>query len=99
MTYVMSFIVHKTVQESEGMQKMKPYTIDLTKINGNGRVSCPKCGVEISPDDTSEDVYTIIEPVVREDRLEKIVLQCNNCRSQISLEGFSTLSRMAARRN
>jgi ribosomal protein S27AE len=74
------------------MQKIKPYVIDLTRVRGKGNVKCPKCGVEISPDDTSEDAYTILEPVVEEERLERIVLQCNRCGSRISLVGFNATS-------
>jgi DNA-directed RNA polymerase subunit RPC12/RpoP len=74
------------------MQKIKPYTIDLTKAKGKGNVKCPKCGVEISPDDTSEDAYTILEPVVDRDRLERVVLQCNRCGSRIDLVGFDAIN-------
>jgi len=72
------------------MQKTRLYTIDLTKVKGDGKVNCPRCGVEISPDDTTEEVYTILEPVVKEDCLEKIILRCNRCGSRISLVGFNT---------
>lgn len=81
------------------MQKTKSYTIDLTKVNGNGTFNCPKCGIEISPDDTSENAYTIIEPVVKEDSLEKILLQCNKCQSRIRLIGFNVLSETTNRQN
>jgi hypothetical protein len=99
MTYVIGYCVQKAASEERKMQKTEPYTIDLTKIHGKGKVSCPKCGVEISPDDTSEEVYTILEPVVRGNCLEKIVLQCNSCRSQISLVGFGALNKAAKKRN
>jgi hypothetical protein len=65
------------------------YEIDLTKVEGTGNIKCPKCGTEISPDDTSEEAYTILEPVIKDDRLEKIVLQCNRCKSTIHLVGFN----------
>jgi predicted nucleic-acid-binding Zn-ribbon protein len=70
------------------MQKSKSYTVDLSKIEGKGEFKCPKCRTEISPDDTSETTYTIIEPVVRSHSLEKIVIQCNRCGSTIKLVGF-----------
>jgi len=76
------------------MQGVKFYTIDLTRIKGNGKVRCPKCKVEISPDDETEDVYTILEPVMKGDSLEKIVLQCNKCGSQIHLTGFHVLNEL-----
>lgn len=74
------------------MQRIKCYTIDLTKIDGKGEFRCPRCGTKMSPDDETEDVYTILEAATKEDCLEKIILQCNKCRSQIQLTGFDFLN-------
>lgn len=74
------------------MQTIKFDIIDLTRIIGRGEFECPKCGIKISPDDESEDVYTILEPVMKEEYLEKIILQCNSCKSQIHLTGFHILN-------
>lgn len=71
------------------MHKARFYKIDLTKAEGSGNIKCPKCGTDISPDDTSEEAYTILEPVLKADHLEKIVLQCNKCKSTIHLVGFN----------
>ena len=49
------------------MQRIKCYTIDLTKIDGKGEFRCPRCGVEMSPDDETEDVYTILDTATKED--------------------------------
>ena len=76
------------------MQEIKLYTVDLIKLKGEGEFRCPKCGIEISPNDKTEDVYTIIETVMKKDYLEKIVLQCNSCGSQIHLVGFHLLSKL-----
>jgi predicted RNA-binding Zn-ribbon protein involved in translation (DUF1610 family) len=65
--------------------------LDLTKIDGNGDFLCPNCGVTISPEDESEDVYTILEEKVKDDALEEMLIQCNKCGSQIRLTGFSIL--------
>jgi len=46
---------------------------------------CPKCGAIISPDDKTEEVYTIIEPKVKDDKLVELVLMCNKCNSQIQI--------------
>jgi len=70
------------------MQKTKCYIIDLTMIDGKGEFKCPKCGIEISPDDKTEKVYTIIEPIISGETLEKVIIRCNNCKSQIHLTGF-----------
>jgi len=64
------------------------FTIDLSKIEGKGDFPCPSCGVGISPDDESDDVYSIVETKVRGDALEELVIQCNKCGSKIRLTGF-----------
>jgi len=76
------------------LQGIKFYTIDLTRVRGKGEVRCPRCKVEISPDDETEDTYTILEPVMKGDCLEKIVLQCNKCGSHIYLTGFHILNEL-----
>ena len=65
--------------------------LDLTKIDGIGDFPCPNCGVIISPEDESEDVYAIVEETVRNDVLEEMLIQCNKCGSRIRLTGFSVL--------
>ena len=74
------------------MQATKFYAIDLSRIKGKGELRCPKCRVEISPDDTTEDAYTILETVMIGDCLDKIILKCNNCGSNVHLTGFHILN-------
>ena len=76
------------------MQSVKLYTVDLTKTRSKGDFDCPRCGIGISPDDGSEDFYVILEPVMKGARLDSVILQCCNCRSQIHLTGFDALMRM-----
>jgi len=64
------------------------YTIDLTKIDGDGAFPCPKCGTMISPDDESEELYHIVETKVKNDELAELILTCNKCGSTIKLTGF-----------
>jgi len=64
------------------------YTIDLTKIDGDGAFPCPKCGTVISPDDETEETYQIVETRVKDDELAELVLMCNKCGSTIKLVGF-----------
>jgi len=73
------------------MERTKFFIIDLSKTKGSGEFKCPKCGVKISPDDQSENVYTILRPVMKEDCLEKLILRCNYCGSIIHLIGFNIL--------
>ena len=67
------------------------YELDLTRIQGNGDFPCPNCGVTISPEDETEDVYCILETKVEGQALEELVIQCNKCASQIRLMGFPIL--------
>jgi predicted RNA-binding Zn-ribbon protein involved in translation (DUF1610 family) len=72
--------------------RKKTYKIDLTTIEGGGDFPCPKCGILLSPDDESEEVYTIIETYIGdEDNLESMIIRCNKCKSTINLEGFTAL--------
>jgi len=71
------------------MKKAKrKYVIDLTKIDGDGAFACPKCGVVISPDDETEEVYTILDTKLRGEELEELIIKCNKCGSRIHLTGF-----------
>ena len=69
-------------------RKSMMYTVNLTKIDGDGAFPCPKCGAIISPEDETEEVYTIVETTVKKDELAELVLMCNRCRSKIRLTGF-----------
>jgi predicted RNA-binding Zn-ribbon protein involved in translation (DUF1610 family) len=70
------------------VKKNMTYTIDLTKIDGDGAFPCPKCGTLISPDDETEEMYQIVETKVRNDDLEELVLTCKKCGITIRLVGF-----------
>jgi predicted RNA-binding Zn-ribbon protein involved in translation (DUF1610 family) len=70
------------------VKKTATYTVDLTKIDGDGAFPCPRCGTIISPDDESEEIYQIIETRVKGDVLTELTLLCNKCKSTIKLVGF-----------
>jgi len=74
---------------------MKKYKIDLSNIDGEGEFSCPKCGIIISPEDSTEEKYSILEPTVKGTTLEEVELLCNGCKSHIYLTGFSLLEEIA----
>lgn len=74
------------------MQNVRFHMINLAKAKGKGDIKCPKCETGISPDDKSDETYTILEPVMKGNYLEKIVIQCNKCGSQIHLTGFNILN-------
>jgi phage FluMu protein Com len=72
------------------MQKTKQeYELDLTRAEGSGDFKCPKCKVTISPDDQTENVYTIREVKTKRDTLVELLIQCNRCMSLIHLTGFN----------
>lgn len=63
-------------------------SIDLTKIDGDGAFPCPNCGVVISPEDETEQVYRIIDTKVRNDELFELTIMCNSCKTEMRLTGF-----------
>ena len=70
------------------VKKSMVYTIDLTKIDGDGAFPCPKCGSLISPEDETDTTYEIVETRVKGDDLEELVLTCKKCGTTIKLVGF-----------
>ena len=73
-------------------KKNVAYTIDLTKIDGDGAFPCPKCGTVISPDDESEENYQIVDTKVKNDELAELVIMCKRCATAIKLVGFLSQS-------
>ena len=78
-------------QEKMTMEQEKAYRLDLTKIEGNGDFPCPKCRNIISPEDSTEEEYSVLESKVNRGELDEIVILCDHCGSQIHLTGFSLL--------
>jgi predicted RNA-binding Zn-ribbon protein involved in translation (DUF1610 family) len=70
------------------VKKSTAYTVDLTKIDGDGAFPCPKCGSIISPDDESEENYQIVNTKVKNDELAELVVRCKKCGITIKLVGF-----------
>jgi predicted RNA-binding Zn-ribbon protein involved in translation (DUF1610 family) len=69
-------------------KKDAEYTINLVTIEGDGSFPCPKCGTPISPEDSSEETYQIVDTKVVDDKLEELIISCGRCRSTIKLTGF-----------
>lgn len=78
-------------EEKSRTKRMLASRVDLTKIQGNGDFPCPNCGIIISPEDETEDVYTILEEKLKEEVLEELMIQCKKCSHQIRLTGFTIL--------
>jgi len=66
--------------------------VDLTQIDGMGDFRCPRCGAVISPDDTSEESYKVLDVRSKGESLEELVILCNGCGSTIRIVGFEGLS-------
>jgi hypothetical protein len=77
------------------MEQTQAYKLDLTKIDGKGDFSCPKCGTTISPDETTETTYSILEPKVNSHGLEELVICCKTCKIHIHLTGFYLLKELS----
>jgi hypothetical protein len=79
-----------TQKKWKSMKQTNPqvFTVDLARIEGNGDFPCPGCDVSISPEDTTDSVYTIVDTEVNGESLEELTIQCNKCGSKIRLIGF-----------
>ena len=59
----------------------------------------PTCGIIISPDDESEETYTVLETKGDEESLEEVIIQCKKCESVIQLKGFDKLEEVESESN
>ena len=76
------------------MKQIQSYILDLSQIDGNGEFLCPECGNRISPDDYTEEAYSILEIKMQTESLDKVIIQCNSCATTIHLTGFSLLQKI-----
>ena len=73
------------------MKQLLVYKVDLLQTEEEGEFLCPCCRTIISPDDETEDVYSVLEAKVRNDKLDNLLIQCNICSNKILLTGFSVI--------
>jgi len=73
------------------MKQVLVHEIDLIELDGKGDFVCPCCGAKISPNDETEEVYSLLEPKVRNNVLESLLIRCNRCSNKILLTGFSAI--------
>ena len=76
------------------LKQILVHRIDLMAIEGKGDFLCPHCGTKISPNDETEEVYSILEPKVRNNILESLLIRCNTCSNKLLLIGFAALETM-----
>ena len=76
------------MMKRNSIKKEVLHTIDLTAIEGDGSFPCPNCGTVLSPDDESEEIYSIVETKILHGELVELVLSCNNCKTAVRLTGF-----------
>jgi ribosomal protein S27AE len=67
------------------------YIVNLLTVEGNGSFACPKCGMTISPEDDTEENYTIVNTKVVNDELVELVVACGKCGITIILTGFQQI--------
>ena len=73
------------------MKQPLVFEVDLTKIRGEGDFPCSNCGIIISPEDETDEVYKVIETKVKSQTLEELLIRCNKCGSLLRLVGFVAL--------
>jgi predicted RNA-binding Zn-ribbon protein involved in translation (DUF1610 family) len=73
------------------MEQQMVYVVDLSQLQGAGDFLCPKCGALLSPDDETEENYCILEPIIKDNNLDELIIRCQKCQSTIRLTGFSLL--------
>jgi len=82
-------------QNSETIEYSKKeflvHKINLLEIEGKGDFLCPRCHAKISPEDETEESYSILEPKVKNNALEGLLIRCNSCSHKIFLTGFAAL--------
>lgn len=61
------------------------YSLNINSILDDGSFKCPKCGLQISPDDESDENYQIVDTKVVDNELSELVIYCNKCGSTIKL--------------
>ncbi len=74
------------------MKQTLEFKIDLTKIEGEGEFTCPRCGQAISPDAEPGETYEIVDYAADGDgSTEEIVIRCERCMSTLHIGGFELL--------
>ena len=64
------------------------YIVNLAVVDDDGSFKCPKCGAAISPDDTSEETYQVLDTKLMNDELYELLISCGKCGSVIKVTGF-----------
>jgi ribosomal protein S27AE len=77
------------------LKQTHAYKVDLAKIDGKGAFPCPRCGGNISPDDFTEEAYSILGTKVNKQGLEELEMRCSKCGSQLHLTGFAILQMLS----
>jgi hypothetical protein len=61
-------------KDGNSLQRIKCYILDLTKLDESAEIQCP-LGSIISPDDETEETYTILKTLMKEGNLDKMILK------------------------
>lgn len=80
-----------SVSKEEPLEQSLCFVLDLSLTGRNGEFLCVECGLLLSPDDETEDNYSLVGTTVNCNGLESLVMQCQRCISEIRLVGFSDI--------
>lgn len=65
------------------------FEVDLVTLeNKDGVFACPRCEQLISPDDDSDQTYTILDTIMASGHLSALIIECRDCNAVIRLIGF-----------
>lgn len=77
--------IHRRVTETQvGSIMLSTRTVNIETVDKEGDFPCPNCGATISPDDETNDIYSIIETKIKGSILEEIIILCR-CGASLSL--------------
>ena len=87
--------IEGTVVRQITIQQIKEYKHNIDQTSKDGTLLCPNCGNRLSPDDNSKIAYTIHEAILKDNKLDAVVLYCKRCLSFIHLDGFFEIEKIS----
>ena len=67
---------------------MRGQTYERSVQEYQGAFPCGECGVIISPEDRTKNVYRVLEVGVKNHALYDLLIECNKCGSETRLTDF-----------
>ena len=67
------------------------YTVNFSSLANDGSFKCTKCGLEISPEDETNENYEIIDTKIYNGEIAELLITCGKCGSTLKLTGFQQI--------